>query len=180
MRDVILGIDPGLTGGIAAQNISTSALEVVVPMPIVKPKSIFKVSAQPEIDAEGLLKLLKPHAARITHVVIEGVHSMPGQGVASMFKFGFGYGLVCGVLESLALDHGFTIQKAVPAVWKSTMGLSCDKRDSLTRARELWPSHDKIWKLRKNDGLAEAALLCEFARRSCKGITRKNEEGKGI
>ena len=39
---------------------------------------------------------------KVQQVVVENVHAMPKQGVASMFKFGFGCGIIRGVTGALA------------------------------------------------------------------------------
>ena len=93
-------------------------------------------------------------------IVVEAVHSMPAQGVASSFKFGMAYGAALAMAERFNSPwHLVTPQK-----WKKEMGLSSDKNDSLELARELWPIAPLLRKL--DNGRAEALLLAEWLRRN--------------
>jgi crossover junction endodeoxyribonuclease RuvC len=83
---------------------------------------------------------------------------MPNQGVVSMFNFGRSCGAVHGVLAALSIPYMMTR----PEVWKSALGLGRDKQESLKLAKSLWPEHAHLWALRKNDGIAEAALLAHY------------------
>jgi Holliday junction resolvasome RuvABC endonuclease subunit len=91
--------------------------------------------------------------------VIEAVHSMPGQGVSSSFKFGMAYGAAISIMERFHCPwHMVTPQK-----WKKDMGLTADKNNSLAMARELWPTAPLTRK--KDNGRAEALLMAEWLRR---------------
>lgn len=91
-------------------------------------------------------------------VVIEAVHAMPKQGVASTFKFGVSFGSVMALADRLNEDcHLVTPQK-----WKKDLGLSSDKNDSLAMARELWP--EAPLKRQKDNGRAEALLIAHWYR----------------
>ena len=92
---------------------------------------------------------------------VEDVHSMPGQGVASTFKFGRSVGVVEGALSAL----GIPIRWVSPAKWKKAMGLPADKGAARRRAIELWPDHAHLFARVKDDGRAEAALIAEYGRR---------------
>jgi Holliday junction resolvasome RuvABC endonuclease subunit len=91
--------------------------------------------------------------------VIEFVHSMPAQGVASSFKFGMAYGAAIAIMERLHCPwHMVTPQK-----WKKDLGLTSDKNLSLDMARELWPTAPLTRK--KDNGRAESLLMAEWLRR---------------
>lgn len=92
-------------------------------------------------------------------VVVEAVHSMPGQGVSSSFKFGMAFGQAV----SLAQRFHAPWHLVAPRVWKKAMGLSSDKNESLEMARELWP--EAPLKLKKHVDRAEALLMAEYWRR---------------
>ena len=87
--------------------------------------------------------------------VIEDVHAMPKQGVASMFKFGRSLGIAEGVLAG----NGCSLRYVTPTKWKRALGLNQDKGASRRRAIELWPSKAGLFKRVKDDGRAEAALI---------------------
>jgi len=67
--------------------------------------------------------------------VLEKVHSMPGQGVSSSFKFGVNYGTLLGLLTALKIPF----QEVSPAKWTKDMGKQKrageDKADSKKRRR---------------------------------------------
>jgi hypothetical protein len=90
--------------------------------------------------------------------VLEFVSSMPGQGVASVFKFGMAYGAAISICERLGDWRTVT-----PRVWKKALGLSKEKRESLDLARSLWPNAPLARV--KDNGRAEALLIAEWLRR---------------
>ena len=89
--------------------------------------------------------------------VLEAVHSMPKQGVASSFKFGQQYGLV----EMALIANNISYQKVTPQKWQKEM--SCrsggDKNVTKRRAQQLFPKH------KFTHGIADALLLAEYCRR---------------
>ena len=92
-------------------------------------------------------------------VVVEAVHSMPKQGVASSFKFGVAYGGALAIAERLNCAW----HMVTPQVWKKSLKLDSDKDKSLLMARELWPRAPLARK--KDNGRAEGLLLAEYLRR---------------
>jgi hypothetical protein len=92
-------------------------------------------------------------------VVVETVHSMPKQGVASSFKFGVAYGGAVALAERLnCVWHMVT-----PQVWKKALKLDSDKTKSLVLARGFWP--DAPLKRQKDNGRAEALLMAYWLRK---------------
>lgn len=92
-------------------------------------------------------------------IIIEAVHSMPGQGVSSSFKFGMAYGAAIAIVERF----NCTWHLVTPQRWKKTLQLDSDKNKSLDLARQLWPTAPLLRK--KDNGRAEALLLAEYLRR---------------
>jgi len=99
---------------------------------------------------------------------LERVGAMPGQGVTSMFHFGENYGLIQGFL--MAFDIPFEL--VTPQRWKKAFEVTGDKNSSIAVAKRLFPgvnlkrtpgSH------KGDDGMAEALLLAEYARRTMGG-----------
>lgn len=101
---IIAGIDPGMTGGLSY---------------IYQDKLItysFKDQTFNEIAQEiGILTLNKAQV----RVYLEKVHSFPGQGVSSSFKFGMNYGFIQGCLTSYGLSHEFV----TPQLWQKTLNI---------------------------------------------------------
>jgi crossover junction endodeoxyribonuclease RuvC len=49
-----------------------------------------------------------------------------------------------------------------PAIWKKHFGLSTDKDASRALAGQTFPDQADLWKLKKQDGRAEAALIALY------------------
>lgn len=130
------------------------------PMPL-KSKTKLSNNEKPLVDGEAIHRLLRPFAPRIVWAIIEEVSAAPEQGVVSMFRFGEGYGVAQGIVNSFYIR----LVKMRPATWKGDMNLSRNKADSLAKANQLWPEHAQIWSKKKNDGLAEAALMAWHGRK---------------
>lgn len=146
---LIVGIDPGFKGAIALLDPVTWALEVH-DMPIVpttKGKTVLNYAA--------LTGLLSPPAGARSIGILERVSAMPGQGVSSMFRFGQCF----GALEMGLVGHGYEFFDPTPASWKKHFRLSSDKDVSRGLASQRFPAHSDLFKRKKDDGRAEAALL---------------------
>ena len=149
----IIGIDPGLDGGLAA--LDGEGLELQV-MPVVA------AGRRREIDEQALVDWLLAH--RPAHVFIERVQAMPRQGVVSMFSFGAGWGLVRGICAGLGLSY----ELVRPQEWQKTMLAGQPKGSEYLVASRLWPSAE--WRAseraqKPHDGLVDAALIAEHGRR---------------
>jgi len=149
-KNLILGIDPGFSGGLALLYRNTGELRFTSPVLTVK------AHGRPEIDAHALLQWLTPHAPHVGLCAIEDVSAMPGQGVTGMFRFGYGAGLMSGIVIAL----GIPLIRIKPAVWKAALGLSREKGESIALASMLF---DRPF-AKRDDGVAEAALIAHFAR----------------
>lgn len=150
----ILGIDPGIEGAWAIVD-SFGNLQACEDMPVAGEGTNRMVSAP-------LLKwAIDRHKPTIA--IVERVASRPGQGVASMFKFGRSVGVIEGVIGACDLR----IVYVAPAVWKRHFGLSGDKEPSRLRAIETWPaSAAEHFRLKKDHGKAEAALIALWGLRA--------------
>ena len=95
---------------------------------------------------------------------VEKVGAMPGQGVVSMFNFGHNLGLIEGLLKA----YGISYQMVPPQTWKKEFSLSSDKAKSIEVCQKLFPDVSLLATERSrkpNDGIAEALLMAEYARR---------------
>lgn len=148
-----LGIDPGLHGALAVLDAGGDVV-LLADLPIIRDLSLAWV------DGGAFQSLiLGALGGRTARATVERVSSMPGQGIASSFQFGVGFGSVLGVLQALHLPLAFV----TPAVWKKSYGLSKDKYASLHKARLMWPAAELH--LAKHDGRAEALLIADHGRR---------------
>jgi crossover junction endodeoxyribonuclease RuvC len=95
---------------------------------------------------------------KVERVVIENVHSMPKQGVASSFKFGMGVGIIHGVAGALRLP----VTLVTPTQWKAFHSLSSDKEAARALAIRRWPEHNRHLDRRKDADRAEALLIGDW------------------
>jgi hypothetical protein len=148
-----IGIDPGLSGAVA---ILRGPLLMVYDMPTFEIAVNRKKKRQ--LDLFTLASFFKD-VSQEASVVIEDPNSMPEQGVASSFKFGF----CCGATQAAVASHGISYRLVKPAVWKKAMHLTSDKDATRMIASQRMPAHAHLWPLKKHDGRAEAALLALYA-----------------
>lgn len=97
-------------------------------------------------------------------VCLEHVTAMPGQGVTSMFNFGVNFGYIRGILEAFKVPY----ELVRPAKWKKEFSITGDKNSSIDVCKRLFPdvTLKRTEKSKKNDdGIAEALLMAEYARR---------------
>jgi crossover junction endodeoxyribonuclease RuvC len=139
----ILGIDPGITGGIAA----------LYPDGRIEVYDIPTVDGSVDVDA--LVRRVREQAPRLA--VIEKAQAMPKQGVVSVFKYGCAYGALCAVTALCEIPTHLVS----PRKWKSHFGLDADKEKSRALAIRLWPGCG-LFERKKDHGRAEAALIARY------------------
>jgi len=155
---IVIGVDPGLDGALAAINGDSL---VMTPMPV------FAAGGKRYIDEPRVVNWLIDHAVRNARVFIESVHAMPGQGVVSMFTFGCGWGQVRGICAGLGIPY----ELVRPQEWQKEMLAGQPRGSEYLVASRLWPMTD--WRATPkcktvHDGLVDAVLIAEFGRRKMK------------
>lgn len=141
---IYIGIDPGLKGGLAL--ISESGARAI-----------------PFTEA-GYLAAIKETKGENAIACVENVHAMPQQGVTSMFNFGKGFGWILGILDAYNVPY----ELVTPQKWKKEFSVTGDKNSSIAVCKRLFPSVPLLptERCRKDsDGMAEALLMAEYARR---------------
>ena len=81
-----------------------------------------------------------------------------------MFHFGENFGYIRGALEANKIAY----QLIPPKTWKKEFGLNSDKESSIAVCKRLFPevSLKRTERCKKDhDGMAEALLMAEYARR---------------
>lgn len=152
MTTYVLGIDIGVTGGLALLN-EAGALIETYDMPCLHdgPKN------RRTINAPLLAEIVYKSHARTAFV--ERVGPRPKEGAVGAFAFGDSRGVVRGVLASAAIP---VIWIASPQ-WKRVIGIPPGKEGAKDAARSQaihrWPSQAFRWKHKNSDGLAESALI---------------------
>lgn len=140
-----IGIDPGKSGALAL--LTEDGQCTVVP---------FQESAYTAI--------LKAASGPSSVCCLEKVGAMPGQGVVSMFNFGHNLGYIEGLLQAFDIPY----QLVPPQTWKKEFCVTSDKNTSIEVCRKLFPHVCLLPTARSrkpSDGMAEAMLLAEYARR---------------
>ncbi|MEC8099948.1 MAG: hypothetical protein VX089_01905 [Pseudomonadota bacterium] len=146
---IIMGIDPGTSGGISIVETKQDKLPQIIfciKMPIIS------MYGKKIVDSKTIYDSIKSFEVDLS--IIEKVHAMPRQGVTSSFQFGRSF----GSLETLAYLLSKRVDYVAPVVWKKYLGVGSSKKDSLDMAR-LKFGVNKIWDKKTNDGIAEASLL---------------------
>ena len=161
---LFIGIDPGLSGGIAMLGGNET---VVRPMPVMNhPKGRGRC-----VDANALRGVITQAVARHPQsplVVIERQQPMPKQGVTSTFSIGESFGLLIGICVGLELPF-----EIVPArVWQKVVfnGIASKntKAASIRKCGELYPTVCLLPTPRckkPSDGMADALMIATFAQR---------------
>lgn len=162
---IYVGIDPGLSGAVAA--ITGDELTII-------DTPILKVGNKREMNTKAAAAILKsmrvtkgneswslPNKQPAILCAIEKVHSMPKQGVSSVWSFAKNFGQWLGILAALGIPH----ELVTPQAWKRMMmnGMPKEKDASIQRVHQLFPEADVT--LKKHHGRADALLMAEYMRR---------------
>lgn len=163
---LIVGIDPGVSGAIAAVT-PNGALQWVLDMPVRDAGK--KGRNAGEIDAGGLARFLRVQLADIDEVWVEDVQPMPsfqgkdwqqgkkGHGTLGAFSLGDSRGAIRGVLECLGLG----VMRVRPQAWKRMYGLDADKAKALACVKRLYPG-SVFFDRKKDHGRAESVLIARY------------------
>ena len=147
----ILGVDPGVHGGLAIVEINDGtapALLEAIDIPTAGSGS------KERIDPLALRTWVMAHQPQ--HAFIERAQSMPKQGSSSGFK----YGRATGAIEATIACCEVAITSIEPAVWKKAHHLrGGDKEGARQRALQLFPSAHALLSRKMDHGRAEAALI---------------------
>ena len=147
----IIGIDPGLSGGIAILD------DLKIFMPI---NALWKKNKN-QLNSAQLVNIIKKHILPNgdTFVIVEQVSAMPGQGVTSMFNFGQTFGSIKGICAALSLP----IFYVRPAKWKKHFELINSSKDaSRTKVIEMYPSISSRLTKKKDVNKADAILIARY------------------
>lgn len=147
----ILGVDPGIYGGLAIiqiDGVAPTRLIDAVDIPVTG------VKAKERVDVLALRNWLMKH--KPGHAYIERAQAMPKQGASSGFK----YGRAVGAIEGIIAACGIPLTVIEPAAWKKFHQIHRgDKEASRQRALQLFPGAHLMLARKKDHGRAEAALI---------------------
>lgn len=142
---MILGIDPGQSGGLALID-RYGVVQFAEAMPVAR-------NAVATVDVREMARLLTDRHVEFAYV--ERAQAMPKQGVSSSFNYGVIFGSTLTALAWLGIGY----ELVQSAKWKRDLGLTSDKRQSLDRVRQIYPA---LTLKRKDDGIAEAILIARW------------------
>lgn len=146
---IYIGIDPGKDGAMA---IIYSDRDIHI--------HVFEIEAY----RFYLEEIYECELQNQTKCCLERVGAMPGQGVTSMFKFGENFGFIQGLLTAYSIPY----ELVTPKKWKKEFQITGDKNSSIAVCKRLFPgvSLRRTDRCKKDhDGMAEALLMAEYARR---------------
>lgn len=146
----ILGIDPGLSGALCILDPIERGLEII-DMPVVELERNKKTKR--EVAAAMVYEALV--GKDIQFAFLERVGAMPGQGVTSMLSLGRSVGVIEGVVAAM----GIPLTLVIPQRWQKDMLVRGGKDGSRERAMQLFPMQSELFKRKKDDGRADAALI---------------------
>ena len=160
-RRIFIGIDPGVSGAVAAidENLSLLGLEDA---------PTIKTDGKTLYDVGEMAATLRRFCLMGTAVVIlEQAQAMSGQGVTSTFHTGYGFGLWCGILGALEVPYRMT----KPSVWMKKI-LSGSPGERKTRSvgfvSRMFPAAELIPPgcRKPRDGRADAVCLAYWGLKS--------------
>jgi crossover junction endodeoxyribonuclease RuvC len=151
----ILGVDPGIRGGLAIVAIDANggAPQLVDAIDI----PVAGIGAKERVDVLAIRNWIVQHAPR--HALIERAQAMPKQGASSGFK----YGRAVGAIEAVIACCAIPLTIVEPSNWKKFHQLrGGDKESGRQRALQLFPKAHTLLARKKDHGRAEAALIALF------------------
>lgn len=155
---IVLAIDIGVTGAMAAVDSHGSAVVHDLPTIAVEGKRLVRR----RLDARGLMLLVRQVVApgESAIAVIEDVHMRPGNGGAATASLMHSRGIVEAVLEIARLQ----VHAVQPSAWKRHHGLiGSAKAASIDKARALYPLlAGPMLKRQRDHNRAEALLIAAF------------------
>ena len=150
---VVLGIDPGLSGGlaiVAGEGDGFPRLLLVADVPT------YGEDAKRRVDAVATMQLIRRFPPDFA--VIERAQAFPEQGSSSGFNYGRAVGALETCIAGLLIPHQIIESRA----WKKFHGLlKADKEASRQRATGLFPGAEGLSR-KKDHNRSEAALMAVY------------------
>ena len=165
----VIGIDPGLKGGVALLWLDEVRLAVLRAerLPILKQSGgpIGRSSIMDFDKLEDILIRMMDKAHGDFSLVIEMQESRQKQ--AGSFTTAFNYGMLVTIVLGVLRNPLENIFYAKANQWKPDLGLNSDKNRSLDVATRVFgrQAKDLFWPGRSDEGVAEAALLAYWRAR---------------
>lgn len=162
----ILGVDPGLKGGLALLS-PRGELERLWDMPSYATGK----GARREYDLRACWDLARSIGPGLELIALERLQVTPK--ITKHVAFSLGRAVM--LWEMVAVAIGVPLERIAPKRWQAGVGAEKGEPGALARARELFPRAELP--LAKHSGPAAALLIAEFARRQLVGMVPPFEEG---
>jgi len=150
----ILGVDPGVRGGLAVVEITDGAAPVLVEcidIPVVG------TGAKERVDVAAIRNFIDRH--KPIRALIERAQAMPKQGASSGFK----YGRATGAIEATVALCSIPVEIIEPSAWKRFWKLpGKDKESGRQKALQLFPAAHAALARKKDHGRGEAMLIALY------------------
>ena len=154
---LIIGIDPGISGGICF--FEDGQVKEILDMPTMAEGKKNKRQINGRQIFNEISSRIDSYSLENINVVVEQVSAMPGQGVTSMFNFGQSFGVIKGICSAMQLPIFFVR----PAKWKKHFNLINSQKDaSRTRVIEMFPNISSILSKKKDANKADAILIASY------------------
>lgn len=160
---IICGIDPGISGALAAYDTKLEKFIWLEDMPTIASGTSGKKMVNPFALRESIDVISKElkHGSDHIECIIEQVSAMPGNGVTAMFNFGRSFGIIEGVICAMKLP----LHMVRPATWKKSMGYTNDKEVIRADMVRHYPYFADLLKRKLDADRAEAMALALYHRK---------------
>jgi crossover junction endodeoxyribonuclease RuvC len=147
---IVLGVDPGVRGGLSVIEINGGAPLLVDAIDI----PVAGVGAKERVDVQAIRDFIEQY--RPQHAFIERAQAMPKQGASSGFK----YGRSVGAIEAAITLCAIPLTIVEPTMWKKFHQLhGGDKEAGRQRAIQLFPAAHSLLARKMDHGRGDAALI---------------------
>jgi hypothetical protein len=162
---VIIGIDPGVKGGMALLTDRGEVVETISFDGMKEKELAHAFNCWRDVCLEPLGDSAYAHLAHVLPAVwIEKVGYMPGDGGMGSFTFG----RIAGLLAGLSWGQGWEPRYVYPMMWQSALGCLTrgNKNVSKNKAIALFPTYHAERPRGITHGIADALLIAEYGRRA--------------
>ena len=158
-QKIIIGIDPGLSGGIAVVALDHTKIHAMPTQPVRVGTAIKRT-----LDMAQIIDIFAEFEDTNTEIIIEAQQSMPNQGVTSSYNNGYHYGLLIGMLLTKYNNVKIVRAKTWKQYYPRLQGHTRNEQKDIAReiATELSEDNAHEFVLKKDDGKAEALLLAQY------------------
>ena len=150
---MIIGVDPGLKGAICLMH--DGSIIRIHDMPTIEYEVNGKTRRR--IDPVQFRDIIIA-AGPVEMIVLEKPTTRPGEAPHAALSYGIGFGQMTGILVALERPHCVVLSQA----WTKDLGVGADKDVHRATATELYPAAADLFKRKKDDGRADAALIAHW------------------